>query len=369
VISPTGCEVSSPLPTAKPRRNRSDISEASSTSLPGRVALPYGAVMATGLASELAPVAHLSSLRLLLLGVAVLLAVALAVLASICWFKSRQDLGAPAVVAQCLGRLTVPIGLDVIASGLFKVGGRPARDAATASVCIAWIVTAALAVGVGRLAAERRWRGPVEGVWFLGPACLLADAIGAANIAGHFQLHELVGSVATAMLALGGVGYLVVLVMATTNLVSSRVLIGPRSSWWIGAGCGGLGASATGSVGAAVDLSGTGALGRGFEWTAFGFWAAATIVLIPILGAGLSYAARHMHPIRHRDGTLPWTPTFSTGVYALGTAVVARQFNVPVLTSVTSAAAIGTIGLWVFTVLEHLAGTRALLPARTPPGQ
>jgi len=319
-----------------------------------RAALPYAAVMATGLASELAPIAHASSLLLPLLWLGVTVAVIIGAGEVIRLRRLRKE---PALTLPLrFGLFTVPIGLEVVADGLDRVGAPALRDAAATTTGIAWALTAVLMVGVARLLAQRCGRGRIDGVWFLAPAALLADAIGGAGAIGRLpeSMHAMLGWLAVTSLGLGAIGYAGTLVLAAIGFIRSKWADYGRSSWWIAAGCGGLGAAAAGRVSTVALFSATGTSREVFEWTCFGFWAAGTAVLVPVVAVSLGYLVR----TRRARGVPPWTPTFSTGVYALGTLALARLFDVPVLSTVASAAAVVTLAMWAITVVGRLAAAR-----------
>lgn len=316
-----------------------------------RAALPYGAVMATGLASEIAPMAHASPLRLPLLWMAVFIAVAIAIRGTIGRRRGRQD--PPLTLTLRFGQFTIPIGLEVLASGLDRLGGPAALGGAAATTVVAWTLTAVLIARIARRLVQRRGRARVEGVWFLAPAALLADAIGVAGMIGWSpaSTHGLLGWLAIASLGSGAIGYAAVLVLAAIALTRSNIANHSRSSWWIGAGCGGLGAAAAGRVRAVAPFAATAASQHAFGWAALGFWAVGTTALVPVLAGSLYFVAR----IRHLNGALPWTPTFSTGVYALGAGSLARHIDVPVFSTVAAAAAIAMLLMWTLTVFGRLA--------------
>ncbi len=307
--------------------------------------------MATGLASELAPVAHARPLWLPLFWMTVVTAVTIGIRGPIGRQRSRKD--PPLTLPLRFGRFTIPIGLEVLARGLGRLGAPAVRGVAAATTGVAWTLTAVLMVGVARALAPRRGRDRIDGLWFLAPAALLADAIGVARMIGWSpdSTHALLGWLATASLGLGAIGYAAALVLAAIGFTRSSLAGHGRSSWWIAAGCGGLGAAAAGRVSAVVPFAATGVPHDAFEWTALGFWAAGSTVLVPVLAASLWYLAR----IRHPKGAPPWTPTFSTGVCALGTGALARLFDIAVLSTVASAAAIVTLSMWALTVVGRLA--------------
>ncbi len=306
--------------------------------------LPFGAVMATGAASQLAASAGVGAVRVPLLWTAIV--VALAAVASP--GRRRKRVAATAR----LGDFTVPIGLAVIGSGLVRLGG-PAlvTGAAEAVVAGAWLTTGVLlATVVAPLLASPPGLRSLGGVSFLVPAALLADAVAASALVRLSGGVRLLGWLALAATGLGVIGYLVVAGLAGTRLVAHRVDGVPRAPWWIAAGCGGLSAAALGRVGALHPAGGGEEALRILGWVALGLLSIGTVALIAVLTGSVRFVLR----IRHLEGRPPWPPTFSTGVYALGASQVGRLLNEPVISRLADAAAVATICLWVITVLAHL---------------
>jgi tellurite resistance protein TehA-like permease len=309
--------------------------------------------MATGLASEVAPMAHAGPLQGPLLWMAVVIAVAINIKGAIAFRRSRHDLPLPLPIR--FGQFTVPIGLEVLASGLDRIGDPAALGGAAATTVVAWTLTAVLIARIAQLLPQHRGRDRIDGVWFLAPAALLADAIGIAGMTewSPASTHDTLGWLAAVALGSGTIGYAAVFVLAAIAFTRSKMADHNRSSWWIAAGCGGLGAAAVGRVTAVAPFAATAASHHVFGWSALGFWAAGTTALVPVLAGSLCFVVR----IRHLKGAIPWTPTFSTGVYALGAGALARLFDIPAFSTIAVVTAIAMLLMWMLTVFGRLATT------------
>lgn len=312
-----------------------------------RSTLPFGAVMATGAASQLAGAAGVGPVRVPLLWVTVALASAVIVAGAASPRGRRRE------PAARLGDFTVPIGLAVIGSGLTQLGVTAAAAGAAAMVAAAWAATGVLVVTVVLpLVAAPPGLAAVDGAWFLAPAALLADAIGAAAVAGRLPGHvAAVGWVATAAAALGAIGYLAVVGLASARLVRHRLGGAARAPWWIAAGCGGLSAAALGRV-SAIDPAGGPLAVHGFGLAALVLWAIGCLALLPVLAGSIRYLAR----LRRVAGRPPWPPTFSTGVFALGASQVGRLDRAAAVAHVGDVGAVATVCLWGCTVVAHVPG-------------
>ena len=295
--------------------------------------------------------AHAGPLQGSLLWMAVVIAVAINIKGAIAFRRSRHDLPLPLPIR--FGQFTVPIGLEVLASGLDRIGDPAALGGAAATTVVAWTLTIVLIARIAQLVARRRGRDRIDGVWFLAPAALLADAIGVAGMTewSPASTHDTLGWLAAVALGSGTIGYAAVLVLAAIAFTRSNKVDRGRSSWWIAAGCGGLGAAAAGRVRAVAPFAATAAAQHAFRWTALGFWAAGTTALVPVLAGSLCFVVR----IRHPKGAFPWTPTFSTGVYALGARALARLFDIPAVSTIAVVTAIAMLLMWTLTVFGRLA--------------
>lgn len=306
--------------------------------------LPFGAVMATGAASQLAGAAGVERLRLPLLGATIVVAVAVALrhLAH----RPRVRSGAS---ATRLGSFTVPVGLAVIGTGIASLKGPATAAAAAAIVALAWLATGVLVVAVVLpLLAAPLPLAAVGGAWFLAPAALLADAIGVAAVAGRLSGATALSWLAALVALLGSTLYLLVVGLAVKRIATCGLARSPRSAWWIAAGCGGLSAAALGRVATVVQqTAGATVTVHGLAVMAFGAWAIGCAALVPVLTG----SARYLLKLRRLSGRPPWPPTFSTGVFALGARQVGRLNGAPMVTHLADLAAVLTLGFWVTTVL------------------
>ena len=340
-----------------------------------RHGLPFGAVMATGGAAQLAGACGLPDAVRPLLWLAV---------AEAGWIAARGlarhrgqlrlplsdwvGIGPP---AEHTGVLTVPLGLAVVATGLSVQPGA-AETLGAGFLALAWL-TAVVLVARFALSVTRRSTtsmsstASVDGGWFLAPAALLGAGIAAGAYAG--QAVGLLADVlrwATLLAAgVGLAGYWAVAVSAGLAVSRRGLGQGNRVLWWIAAGCGGLAAAAAAralSAGGRPWPSGVVAAGHA---AAVVTWSLAAVLAVPIVVASMSSLARSRRIVR----AAPWPPTFSTAVFALGALATGKVLEAPTVTSVGKAAAGATLALWAVTATLHtsrlLPSARRRRPART----
>lgn len=149
----------------------------------------------------------------------------------------------------------------------------------------------------------------------------------------------------------GVVGYGLVLALAAWRVRRAGVGGAPRAPWWVSAGCGGLAAASLGQV-SRVSPAGLGsAAGHGFTTAAVALWAVGSALLVPVVVGSLAY----LWKLRRLEGSPPWPPTFSTGVYALGAAQAARLGQLHAVGFVGGSAGLATVALWLATAALWLA--------------
>lgn len=318
--------------------------------------LPFGAVMAMGAVSQLAGPAGIGALRVPLLWMTIAMASVVVGAGAI----SRQPRGRRAP-AERFGDFTVPIGLAIVGGGLSQLGGSAATAGAALVVASAWAVTAALMATVMLpVTASLPRLAAVDGAWFLAPAAVLADAVGLAAVAGRARGGgPALGWLAVGAAGIGTIGYLLVVSLAAARLRVHGLAGTPRAPWWIAAGCGGLCAAALGRA-STVDPAGGGAVLHAFGWPALACWTVGSVALVPVLAGSVRYLAG----VRHVAGWPPWSPTFSTGAYALGAAQVGRLVGSPPITALAGVAAAAAVCLWALTVLAQLSRLGRRLPQR-----
>jgi len=319
---------------------------------------PYGVVMATGVSAQLAAVSdnrwlvRCSDPLLALAGVQAVVIAALGTRAA-GWkwsWPSRPSRPSPRALADraSVGWLTIPIGMDVVGAGLGGLGGRLAATGAAAAVGGAAVLTLVLAAeGAGRR-GELSLVG-IDGRWFLVPAVFLADAIGTVAVATRFPVSvPALRAVAMAWGGLGVIAYVAVLVLVAVRVTVAWLDGALPAAWWIAAGCGGLAAAAVGHV--AVLFARSSVVVSVASWSALVLWGVGTALLVPIVAGGV---ARLFRERRYR-GRLGWPPTFSTGVYALGSLQVARLRASSVVLQLGHDAGIATVALWAGTTVLWL---------------
>ncbi len=318
-----------------------------------RLGLPYGAVMATGGAGQLAGACGLPGAARPLLWLAVAEAGWIAGRGLV---RHRGELRLPpsawariGLPAEHTGVLTVPLGLAVVATGLSTQPGL-AKVLGAAFVVLAWLSAAVFVARFAVSVTRRDGTTAVDGGWFLAPAALLGAGIAAAAYAGQTVgvLADLLRWVALVAAAVGVAGYWAVAAGAALAVARRGLGQGRRVLWWIAAGCGGLAAAAVGRVLAAVVAGAT--------------WSVAAVLAVPIVVASVRSLARTRRIVR----AAPWPPTFSTAVFALGALATAKMLGVPAVTGVGKVAAGATLALWAVTAVLH--ASRLFPAARRRPG-
>ncbi|MDA8284558.1 MAG: hypothetical protein M0Z42_14965 [Actinomycetota bacterium] len=319
-----------------------------------RLGLPYGAVMATGGAGQLAGTCGLAGAARPLLWLAVAEAGWIAGRGLI---RHRGELRLPPSAwarigppAEHAGVLTVPVGLAVVATGLSTQPG-PAKALGAALVVLAWLSAAVLVARFGVSVTRRGGTMAVDGGWFLAPAAVLGAGIAAAAYAGQAVglLAGLLRWVALVAAAVGVAGYWAV--VAGGALAVARRGLGHerRGLWWIAAGCGGLAAAAVGRVLAAGRALWPSYVPSAGHVVAGATWSVAAALAVPIVVVGMRSLARSLRVVR----AAPWPPTFSTAVFALGTLATAKMLGAPAVTGVGKVAAGVTLALWAVTTALH----------------
>ena len=332
-----------------------------------RLGLPYGAVMATGGAGQLAGACGLPGAARPLLWLAVAEAGWIAGRGLV---RHRGELRLPpsawariGLPAEHTGVLTVPLGLAVVATGLSTQPGL-AKVLGAAFVVLAWLSAAVFVARFAVSVTRRDGTTAVDGGWFLAPAALLGAGIAAAAYAGQTVgvLADLLRWVALVAAAVGVAGYWAVAAGAALAVARRGLGQGRRVLWWIAAGCGGLAAAAVGRVlaaGRALVPSGVAAAGH---VVAGATWSVAAVLAVPIVVASVRSLARTRRIVR----AAPWPPTFSTAVFALGALATAKMLGVPAVTGVGKVAAGATLALWAVTAVLH--ASRLFPAARRRPG-
>jgi tellurite resistance protein TehA-like permease len=332
--------------------------------------MPYGAVMATGAASQLAPAAGLPVLAAPLVGWTIAQALLIAVAHLV--RHPRTGGGEPAPpAARRFGTFTIPIGAAVIGTNLAaEAPSRAALAGALLAVILGWLTTGWL---LARVIAPVAFRPPgsaaVEGTWFLAPAALLADAIGTAatlpGLSTAQAAQTALAWLALAVCAAGVLSYALFVALAAARVGTHGLSGAGRAPWWISAGCASLAAAAVGRVATVAPIMPNVAGVHGFAWTALALWAIGSMLLIPVIAASL----RHLCRLQRPWGPAAWPPTFSTGVYALGTEQASTLNHLPAIQTVGHLAGITTLALWATTTLVMLtrAGHTTLDHARHQP--
>jgi hypothetical protein len=360
-----------------------------------RHGLPYGAVMATGGAAQLAGACGVPDAMRPLLWLAVVEAGWIAGRGLV---RHRGELRLPLSAwvsigppAEHTGVLTVPLGLAVVATGLSVQPG-PSEAIGAGFLVLSWLTAVALVARFALSVARRSSASTssastssastssastssastsstvgVDGGWFLAPAAVLGAGIAAGAYAGQAVglLAEVLRWGALLSAGIGLAGYWAVAASAALTLPRRGLGQGRRVLWWIAAGCGGLAAAAAAralSAGGRPWPAGVVAAGHA---AAVATWALAAVLAGPIVVASVSSLVRSRRIVR----TAPWPPTFSTAVFALGALAIGKVLKAPTVTSIGTAAAGATLALWAVTAALHtsrlLPGARRRRPAQT----
>lgn len=324
-----------------------------------RAGLPYGAVMATGGTAQLTRACGLGALAQPLVWLA---------LAQAAWilvrgvYRHRAELHQSAAAwlrvgwpREHTGVLTVPLGLAVIASGLAAERGGGALAVGLTCLMLAWATTG---VFVGRftwaLARHVRNRA-VDGAWFLAPAALLgASVAAAAYVPRATGVGALLRICALVMALAGTAGYAAVVALAAGRALRSGLAGARPVLWTISAGCGGLAGAAL----ARALLSGGARWGPSLSAVlrvaALTTWLVAAVLAVPIL----AQSARWLAGLRDLPVRLPWPPTFSAAVFALGALAVGTVTNDSVLSAIGRASAYATVAFWSLTAASYVYALR-----------
>lgn len=331
-----------------------------------RTGLPFGAVMATGVSSQVARALGVRVAVAPLLWVAIAECVFITARGAVrhrAEFRARPTiwtrLGPP---GEHTGILTVTIGLAVTTVGLAAETGWLAASLALLCLELTWTTGALFGARLmGALLKARPRLHDVGGDWFLAPAALLAAAIASVASVGH------VGTAAGRMLAwaglaaaaAGALSYWALTVVALIRVSKFQLDGSRRILWWIWAGCGGLAAVALAAV---ADVGGhthahptpgtaefDPTLEAALRFASATTWAAGTVVLVPVL----FISARHAISRRRIAPRFPWPPTFSTAVIAIGALDVGRLMPLAALEVVGKAVGYATLVGWLITATRN----------------
>lgn len=290
--------------------------------------MPYGVVMASAGAGQVAALNGIHGLALLL----TVVAASQALLIPIGHVLTADGIGLP---RWRHGLFTIALGLAVLAGNLHSVApgiGIIVLGLAGLVMLILggwWIARALTGADKDTL---------VDGTWFLAPAALLGFAGAVATAMGAHSDSGIRLLVAACLV--GVIGYAWVLAESARRLVRHGLQGSPLAPWWISAGCGGLAAATLAKMAGAVsNRMLDGVLSALMAAT----WLVATVLLIAVLTGCLRHAWR-----RSRGRwTHVWAPVFSSAVYAAGTEALAQTSADDWLHQMAVVSALATLGLWL----------------------
>jgi tellurite resistance protein TehA-like permease len=245
---------------------------------------------------------------------------------------------------------TVPLGLAIIASGLFTLSAREPGSwpLLPAEMCLGltWLTTLSC---IGRFGGSLAARGfslkSLDGTWFLVPAVLLGTGIATEAMIPHCA-PRWAGVLAAAALSgvlLGWAVYCMLAVTALARLYRHGLDGAPLAPWWIAMGCAGLAAAALGRV---LEGEALGSPLRTFLSAAAVSSADVAVVLcVPVLVGGTWFLLRRC---RYRAAAA-WPPTFSTAAFALGCLQAGAVAPSQALRTLGIAAGDATLLFWAVT--------------------
>ena len=337
------------------RLSREPAGPASSLAL--RAGLPFGAVMATGAASQICQLLGIRDAVQPLLWLAVAEAVFITVRGVI---RHRDEFALPLRAwtrigppAEHAGVLTVPLGLAVITAGLAGPGSVAPSGLATASLVLTWltgvIFVARFVLSAGRAGFPLH---RMDGAWFLAPAAILGAGIASAACSAHAEpSYAAVLRWLALVAAIGGTaGYWALMPVAAAGVARHRGATGPAVLWWIWAGCGGLAAACLSKALGAKGATWAPALRAVLSPLATATWIAAAVLLVPIVVVSVRFLLGRPKPAP----ALPWPPTFSTAVFALGGLDVGVLAGIDPVGTLGKVAGYAALAGWAITAAWNL---------------
>jgi len=317
----------------------------------------FSVVMATGIVSVALRLAHWPLISAVLLAIAAtaftVLAAAAALRAAASPAGLRADLASAknaftsfAFVAACdvLGDRLAGDGHDAVAAAL-------AAAALAAWLALTWLVPA-------RLAARRggpRQITDVSGNWYLWAVGVQSLAIAATFLrAGHVIPAQ---PAVLAGLAAWSAGVLLYLVIS--GLVAVRLLRAglrpqdPTAPYWVAMGAASITVLAAAQILRIQGSAAAVAIRPALTALAIGFWAVATILILPLVARG---AWRHLargQPLGYRSDL--WMIVFPAGMYASAGMQLGIAARLPLIHAVGQAATWPAAAIWALTLLAMLA--------------
>lgn len=248
------------------------------------------------------------------------------------------------------GLFTIPLGLAVISTGLISTELNPLLQLgyATFFACCASYAVLLFQILVvqrcNKIAIQN-----VDGGLFLIPAAGFGIGITLVVLVPRIP-PQISGPVAVASITLvtfSTLGYFYVIVLSALGIRRFALSSTRKVLWWIGAGCGGLGALSTAKQLALRTIEISPTLQHLLRILALTMWSLGTLILIPIALLSIQYLFR----LENFPKNAPWPPTFSTAVYALGTITASQLIHSQAVHLIGVAASIITLLLWSCTVM------------------
>ncbi len=342
------CRLAYHLKIVKPDQTRTDAPKPLSLV----EELPFGVVMATAALSQIAKLVHftIAVKPFVWLAVAeVILIVAFRIPKIRFGFKIDPQVSTHTREYRFNpGMFTIPLGISVTAAGVLQNYPGTLVILGISLYIMAWLSEIGFLFDLAKHLAALVL-SEIDGGWFLIPASFLS--LGATSLLGASSLgqgyHHLLYLTAMTSSVIGVVGYYLVVVLTVFRLLYRGFPKTHIVLWWISAGCAGLSSFALAKQLSPVHISLSNTTFAILKFIDTMTWSFGLLLLMPIVWFSLV----HLFRLRHFPKSIPWPPTFSTAVFALGsfaTGALVRSEWVYDLGVVTGTVA---LVLWAVTVM------------------
>lgn len=213
------------------------------------------------------------------------------------------------------GVFTIPVGISVTAAGVLQNYPGDLAILGISLYIIAWLIEIGLLFDLGKHLKALEL-SEIDGGWFLIPASFLS--LGATSLLSAFRLgqsyHHLLYWTGLTSSIIGLVGYYLVMALALARLLYRGFPKSHAVLWWISAGCAGLSSFALAKQLSPLHISLNNTFRQVLRLTDTLTWSIGLLLILPIVLMSLI----HLLHLKHFPKSIPWPPTFSTAVFALG---------------------------------------------------